>query len=556
MTSFLLLIALTLGDSPIRERAPESPTSPTQTLKVKDENETDQSLRQITSSQMNDFGGALKSKTINLRGSESAEVGVDLEGVRLNSPSRGTANFGEIDLYGLEEIQVIRGGQSFLQASPGGQIRFQLSSEDRLSTRLELGSFRQWMVGQITPSGSFSFRHTDGNFRKNNQSSLVTTRLWKRESTYQLWGQFVFSDQSLAGSKTYLTPNDSLQSITQLAVFQRRWNRWDFQVWSQLQNQEVFSSNVTSQNWNHFSGARAETRFQLFADSSWLHRLEWNFDYLNNNSLSESSRWTFAYASSFLFNLKPGQILQPRLRVEYMTDLSDATSVHPGVGGKHQILEQLNFLWNASWISRAPTFFELYFKDPYFLSNPKLKRQKTFSGDAGLNWQGADFNFSETFFISKAYDLIETVVESQTLSTVKNRGRSLTWGFETEARAQVFKNRIQISSQYTYQQARRGNQDRVYQPRHRLQADPEIQVVKNIKLSTPLSFRSKMLAPAFYLDRHLNWQFDLGLKIKYTVSWGRLDFQAFNLLGWNREEIKDYPLPQKPWFKIGLQRNW
>ncbi|MFQ6675537.1 MAG: TonB-dependent receptor [Fidelibacterota bacterium] len=66
-------------------------------------------------------------QTISIRGSNPNEVAVYLDGVKLNSAHTGVADLSQLDLYSLERMEVMRGGNAYLfgQGNLGGVVNLE-----------------------------------------------------------------------------------------------------------------------------------------------------------------------------------------------------------------------------------------------------------------------------------------------------------------------------------------------------------------------------------------------------------------------------------------------
>lgn len=88
-------------------------------------------LRRVSSIKM-DLSSSGK-QTISIRGSNANDVAVYLDGVRLNDSNTGVADLSTIDLNSLEQVQVIKGGNSSLYGS--GAIGGVLNLESKAATQ-------------------------------------------------------------------------------------------------------------------------------------------------------------------------------------------------------------------------------------------------------------------------------------------------------------------------------------------------------------------------------------------------------------------------------------
>jgi outer membrane receptor protein involved in Fe transport len=175
--------------------------------------------------------------------------------------------------------------------------------------------------------------------------------------------------------------------------------------------------------------------------------------------------------------------------------------------------------------------------------------------DLGFEFDSPKLRYTPVAFFSWSKNLIETVVESPTLSSVANQGQSRSWGIENELLVRASEG-FELRSHYTYQQSRRGGRDRTYQPRHRFGVSPQWRPTQALDFTGRLESRSQVRAPDFYSNPRINWQWNLEFDAALKLKRNTFGVQLKNLLAWNREEIKDYPLGNAPEVKISLERKW
>ena len=96
-------------------------------------------LRRVSSVKM-DYSTSGK-QTISIRGSNATDVAVFLDGVRLNDANTGVADLSTIDLNSLEQIQVIKGGNSSLFGSGaiGGVVNMESKTAEKNSVYINTG---------------------------------------------------------------------------------------------------------------------------------------------------------------------------------------------------------------------------------------------------------------------------------------------------------------------------------------------------------------------------------------------------------------------------------
>ena len=96
-------------------------------------------LRRVSSVKM-DYSTSGK-QTISIRGSNATDVAVFLDGVRLNDANTGVADLSTIDLNSLEQVQVIKGGNSSLFGSGaiGGVVNMESKTAEKNSVYINTG---------------------------------------------------------------------------------------------------------------------------------------------------------------------------------------------------------------------------------------------------------------------------------------------------------------------------------------------------------------------------------------------------------------------------------
>jgi vitamin B12 transporter len=83
-------------------------------LRTQNHTRIEEALRQVPGVEIERSGGPGKLASIRIRGAGSAQVQVLVDGMRVKSPTLGTADLSELSLDGVERIEVIRGPQSSL----------------------------------------------------------------------------------------------------------------------------------------------------------------------------------------------------------------------------------------------------------------------------------------------------------------------------------------------------------------------------------------------------------------------------------------------------------
>jgi len=514
-------------------------------------------LMRMPGTSLRDSGGPASLTGLSIRGARAKEVSVSLEGIPLNSAGSGDFDLGLLSPWALTEGRLLRGGYAPLSTSPNGNLLLRLPDKERTRLSVGGGDFGSIFVGAQIPHASFSFDRSDNDFpykknavsstRRNNSHQRYNFRTWWRADLWQVWGQLLYNDIDLPGPVGSVFPPSSTKTTRPTVAVQ--WRRANLSIEGKFDFQ---SQTVKSEPTNFWYNGRLQLRHQQEVLNNLQHHgtIEQSVDKLDSGNFSSPLRSTTALISSFLWTPYSGQLLHPSLRAEFVSDLNQKVSFHPGVGGRHELLSGLSLLWNFAFIQRAPTFNELYYQIPnFYIPNKELQPEQSLQGDVGYEWAGpGGLNFEQSFFINRKQDLIESVEIGGGLYQARNVGESFTWGAESGANFPVRENFL-ISAHYTFQKSRVGknNREALYQPTHRVNVEPVLFPQRFVSVGIPLYIRSSVLATT--TGERVPEQWDLGLNFK-SQPLRAFPFETKvvirNLLGWDREETLNYPLSNQP----------
>lgn len=555
LLTYAMTLAPTFGQDSMQLNQ-SAPTNFRSNLSNSDEKtETREVLEESSSLELNSVGGRGRTMTPSIRGSDSASILTSLEGIPLNLPAEGYFNYGDFSSFGLEDAQLIRGGYLPYSTNPQGNIAWSLPRTKDFKSKFTFGSYETLGFDQLSPNASFSilsskndFKHFSQNGferRKSNSSLNINLRAWQRAENYQVWGLFMFSDQEFPLSTSGFGSESESQAIRPLLAYQHTHKNWAWDLWSSFQNRETTSSTETQQDRIWTSGQRLKYSKTILKKVGLESQLQSNQDYISSSSFSSEWRQSLSFNSSLLFELDEGQLIHPRARVEYLSDLDKKLSFHPGIGGRHRGGKHFDLLWNASYISRAPSLFELYYRSPGFEANTDLDRQRVLQFDFGYELHFSNLKFVQSFFQSKITNAIQynpSTTKTENIGNVENYGieNSLQWSVTKLSKLNI---------EYTYLVSEKNRAENLYQPRHRLFIKPTLNPQGRIELQLPVRFRSDSLG----FSERLPAYWDLSPKLigrhkRYSVF-----VQIRNLLEQRQIEREGFPLPEERNYLFSLQ---
>ncbi len=404
-----------------------------------------------------------KTASIFMRGTNSNQTLVLIDGVRANSPADGRFDFGTIPVENIERIEIVRGPQSALYGSDalGGVINIitrKGTGDFQSGARLELGSQRtnKQVVTAHGDAGngtgvSFSLTRLDtrGFFKNDDYRNLgASLRLDKALTTNSNLSFTLRTDDAKTGTPGQIyfnfDPNartDSRDLESSLQFNNRSGNRTDRVILGAYDRHVDFNDPLNpGQPFSTFTDSRNRSRvLTLDAQSSFAQGAqtltfggELRRENASVNSTStygptdfsratntqalfaqdEYRRGAFALVSGLRYenNSQFGNNLSGRLSGSY--DLNARTKLKASIGTGF----------------KAPSFNDLYYPN---YGNPNLQPEKSVGGDLGIEYSTTRGGSLEvTAFYNRLRNLITGVFIPPTTFEAGNVGRATTQGIE------------------------------------------------------------------------------------------------------------------------------
>ena len=375
-------------------------------------------------------GGPGSVSTLFLRGSNSNQTLVLVDGVRVNSVQQGLFDFGTLPLDRIERIEIVRGPRAALWGSDaiGGVIQIFTRDPGRSGAQLRAGSFErreaaaQWGAGgergsfgmgggvqdiggynASTPS-NFSFDPDDDGYRNRHVSLAARTALGSQALAFQgLAGNAdIEFDQGLTEAHT------RSGGLTLGGPLADRWShslavghaREDLLTLSSFGSR--FESRRSSLDWLH-DIAIAEG-----------HALLFGLNHADENAVSRDAGNAVVYDRG-----RDNTGLFAAWRAErgaQQWDLAARTDDNSQFGRANTAQAAWGIAFADGWRARAswgegfraPNTNELYSPgfSGFFAGNPDLQPERSRSLEAGLEWRGTGADVSVSAYRSRVTDLI------------------------------------------------------------------------------------------------------------------------------------------------------
>ncbi|CAG9177550.1 TonB-dependent receptor domain-containing protein [Cupriavidus respiraculi] len=413
-------------------------------------------------------GGMGANTSLFMRGANSNQTLILIDGVRIASASSGTAQLANILPDEIDRIEVVRGNVSALYGSDaiGGVVQIFTKSgagkPPAANAQIEYGSdnTRQGTVGYGGQVGDTSFNVT-GSVFKTDGFSAVNTRQQPRANP----NDNPYENKSVSGQLKHrfapgwdagVTAYYSKSELSYDSTAGRPTDEWWMD--SELYTLSAFLNGKLTDDWStHFKIAQSEdssenTRNGNF-DSLFKTRTR-QYTWQNEYALTPAQQLLFGaeyvqqeFASSSYqapnrnvvsvfggYDARFGKHqLQLNLRNDHYSDFGDKGSYFAAYG--YHVTSALKLIANASNAFRAPTFNELYFPG-YGQPGLQPERAKSFEFGAQYDTEGAGL-LRVTAFRTRYTNLINSVQQASGLYLAENVDRAKVEGIEASWRARL-----------------------------------------------------------------------------------------------------------------------
>ena len=537
-----------------------------------------EALKNIVGVKVNTYGSMGAKTSVTLRGSTSNQVLVLVDGIPVNVPSLGTADFSMYPVDNVERIEVIRGPGCALYGANalGGIVNIitrDVESAPFTEAYVSYGAFNTQIYclkngAKIDRFGyliTASHNSSDGDRENSECNGYHCTG----KGNYDLGeeAKLTFStgyseyDKGVPGSITWLTPNveqDDKKNWFYLGYKSILGERSDVtgKVFFNRYRQEYEDpdSLINDVSKNHQLGFDLQQNFFAGEVHALTWGISWERDKVDIKDMNEVSKiggeqeltTKAAYFQDEISFFEPSTLT---LGLRYDHHSVYGSEVSPKASGLYRLTEKTGLRASVGCAFRAPTVNDLYWRDNYAVGNPDLNPEKSIGYDFGIEHQFSRKVLGRFFiFRNDVDDMIswadpdgDWVWESYNLES------ACIQGIETEVKAQFSK---QFSSTlfYTYLDARDEGEtyhDKYlrYKPGHKGGCRLTYETEGGAKLSLDLGYTDSV-----YSDRantsKLDSFFLLDARVSKVISEDTEIFVAGKNLLDEKYQLHDgYPMP-------------
>ncbi len=529
----------------------------------------------VSVSQSGTFG---KTTSIFMRGTNSNQTLVLVDGVRANAPSDGRFDFGTIPVENIERVEIVRGPQSALYGSDaiGGVINVITRrgvGEFKIGTTQEFGSqnTNKQVISARGEGVSFALTRlrSNGFFQNDDYRNLgASLRLDKalsananlaftlRASDAKVGtpGQIAFNfdpnartnSRDFASSLQFTNRSGKRRDKIVLGVYDRRVGFDDA-----LNPADPFSSFTNARNRNRVLDLDAQTSFDLGAHTvtigGEIRRENARIASVSTFGDTDFSRATNTQALFAQDEFRRGNFaLVSGLRLENNSQFGSNLSGR--LSSSYRLNERAKLKASLGTGFKAPSFNDLYFPN---YGNPNLKPEKSVGADIGIEYSIGRGNVELTVFENRLRNLITGVFIPPTTFQAANVGRATTRGIEIGWR-QPLSDDLTFSFNQTWLNTS-SDKPLLRRPKSNTTADLILRRDKfNFDLGLVAQGRRFDISPDFATKNYGGYtRFDLtvGFNVRPQTQ---LYVRAQNVFNRKYEEVAGFPSPRFG-FVVGLQ---
>jgi len=538
-----------------------------------------QALDNITSVDINSYGGVGATKNLSIRGSSAAQSLVMVDGRPINNPRDGQAELSNIPLDNIDRIEVMYGPASSLygSAAMGGTVNIITKRPPKKGQKTEayssFGTYRTYTerLNQGARLGKFGYLITGGyqssvGFRANSAFNAKDCNL-KFE-----YGPNDFNALTL-NSGFYTSKVGTPYKITTPDLDDKQKNlkrfydfNWQFKpadkiaidtkIYENYDRLEFLENSTTYTKDIHTTKARGlNTQYsQRFAD---FYQLICGFNYVTNlNDSTSSAKHKYIVRAGYIENkLSFFDKLEMDIGARFDDYSNFGSELNPSFSLLYKFTDDLKVHGMLSRSFRAPTFNDLYWpRTDYYWSgfwvgaeegNPNLRPEKGIAGEVGIEaeinkyiWAGL------TYYRSKYKDLISWGEEASVWRPM-NISSALIEGIEVQNKIFLPFN-FEFDTGYTFLKARDLDTHNylIYRPKNKVDCslkykNPPLGFIFELKgqfVGTRYHDSENTIKVKQYFLLGLNASKKLGKNFTYTMS---ID----NMLNKKYQSVRDFSMP-------------
>ncbi|MDX4063964.1 TonB-dependent receptor [Aliarcobacter skirrowii] len=496
-----------------------------------------EALNSLSGVSISSNGGIGTLTQVYLRGMNSGNTLVLIDGIRYNNPYDGSVDFAHLMINDIERIEVIKGAQSSIwgaDASAGviniitksakdgtyANINLEAGRYDSKIAKLNVShkneSFDAKLSATRVDTDGFSAKSPKSSEAKNYEddgyeNTTVNLKLGynfddsNRVSTsYEIIDAKINFDDSSRNSSAY---TDLMNSIVSLNYE----NKNSFATTNIYTNYSRFKNETYAETYN----SKNKTDIREYGIKSIIPYLESSSSFIigaDYKGFEDKEDINRKYNSKAIYITNTNKffddktIITEALRYDRYSDFENKTTGKIGI--KQYIIDDLNISTNYGTGYNTPSFIQLY--KTSWGGNPDLNPEKTKSYDVGIEYKG----FSITYFNTKVNNLIQSIeIAPWTYQNKNIEGDSKFKGTEIAYKNEVIEDLL-LNLSYTNLSAKDANGDKLLnRPTNKFNFGVDYYGLKDFHIN-------------------INGEY-IGTRYSPNINWGNPDVKTGNYTIWN-----------------------
>ncbi|MEO8742569.1 MAG: TonB-dependent receptor, partial [Lysobacteraceae bacterium] len=386
-------------------------------------------LSQQTGVDISRTGGAGQSSTIFLRGTNSNQTLVLIDGVRVASATQGVFDFAHLPLDQIERIEIVRGPRAAFWGSDsiGGVIQIFTHKPEGVALRSHVGSYGERGGGVSLGTGDGTLGVTLGYDRLRGFSATNPSAFGYnpdddgyRNSNLSVRGSTALGTQTLAYTALYTDANvDFDQGTTHvrngsagIALSGDLGDGWSHRLGIGHAREDLDTPDYDEKLASRRNSLDWVVTRNLGTDANVTTGINWQREQgtsisAYSGTLFDNSRTNTAgfigYGGRF-----GSQLLDLAVRYDHNSQFGSATTGSAAWGWQINPQTKLRLSWGQGF--RAPDFNELYSPGygGYYAGNPDLLPERSNSFEGGVTWTPArGHTFEVSLWRTRVHDLVD-----------------------------------------------------------------------------------------------------------------------------------------------------